>query len=708
MGNSKMRRTIAASAYYHIKPLIPRRIQIYLRHRLGKKYRAKYAEVWPIDQHAAQKPPNWNGWPEHKEFAFVLTHDVETASGCARCLKLMDLDSSLGFRSSFNFVAADYPIPSQLHTTLIQHGFEIGLHGLHHNPTMYSSSRAFRQQAIHINRHMKKWGAVGFRSPAMHHNLEWLHSLNLEYDASTFDTDPFEPQPDGMRTIYPFWVRRRDTTGGYIELPYTLPQDFTLFVVLGEKSIEVWKNKLDWIAEHGGMALLITHPDYMNWTDAKPGREEYPFAYYRQFLEYVRDKYEGRYWHALPREVAAFWKKQYPSTDRISAPRGQHICMPTYSFYESDNRVRRYAESLAKAGNTVDVVSLRRIGQSRREVIEGVSVHRIQQRTRNEKGRWTYFSKLLLFLIKSAGFISWKHLKKRYDIVHVHNVPDVEVFAAFLPKISGSKIILDIHDIVPELFCSKFGVKPNSFWFKMLCLKEKLSIAFANHVIVSNGIWQERLVERSTLRNKCSVFLNYPDPAIFSSKALQVNGDRQKILYPGSLNWHQGLDIALRAFAKIKDEVPRADFHIYGEGPALEALVDLANDLRIKERVAFQNPIPIREIATVMATATCGIVPKKNNLFGNEAFSTKILEFMALGVPVVVSNTAVDRLYFDPSLVLFFESGNVESLAEKLLLMLTNDALRKQLVENSLKFVQDYTWAKKESNYFALLESLKK
>jgi glycosyltransferase involved in cell wall biosynthesis len=683
-------------------------MQIYLRHRIGNNYRAKYVDVWPIDQPAAQKPPNWKGWPEQKEFALVLTHDVETAFGCSRCLPLMDLESSLGFRSCFNFVAADYPVPSQLRTALIQKGFEIGIHGLHHDPTMYSSSQAFRKQAIQINRYMKEWGAVGFRSPAMHHNLEWLHSLNLEYDASTFDTDPFEPQPDGMRTIYPFWVPRRDSMGGYVELPYTLPQDFTLFVVLGEKSIELWKNKLDWIVEHGGMALLITHPDYMNWTGAKLGREEYPSPYYRQFLEYVRDKYKGRYWHALPREVAAFWKRQYASCNEIpiGAPRGQHICMPTYSYYESDNRVRRYAESLVKAGNTVDVVSLRRIGQSHREVIENVSVHRIQQRTKNEKGRWSYFGKLLLFLIKSAGFISWKHIKKRYDIVHVHNVPDIEVFAAFLPKYLGSRIILDIHDIVPELFCSKFRVKPNSFWFNVLCLKERLSIAFANHVIVSNGIWQERLTERSTLRDKCSVFLNYPDPAIFSPRALPVNENRQKILYPGTLNWHQGLDIALRAFANIKDQVPRADFHIYGEGPSLETLLGLVDDLGIKERVVFHDPMPIREIAKVMATATCGIVPKRADLFGNEAFSTKILEFMALGVPVVVSNTAVDRLYFDPSLVLFFESGNVESLAEKLLLMLTNDDLRNRLVENSLKFVQDYTWAKKESSYFALLESL--
>ena len=100
-------------------------------------------------------------------------------------------------------------------------------------------------------------GSVGFRSPSMYHNLELLHHLNIEYDASTFDTDPFEPQPDGMATIFPFWVSSQDPQKGYVELPYTLPQDFLLFVLLQEKNIDIWKKKLDWIVDHGGMACLM-------------------------------------------------------------------------------------------------------------------------------------------------------------------------------------------------------------------------------------------------------------------------------------------------------------------------------------------------------------------------------------------------------------------------------------------------------------------
>jgi len=382
------------------------------------------------------------------------------------------------------------------------------------------------------------------------------------------------------------------------------------------------------------------------------------------------------------------------------------VCMPTYSYYENDNRVRRYAESLVKAGSLVDIFSLRRKGQDPFEVIDGVNVYRIQQRTKNEKDKWSYFAKLFFFLVRSAIFIAIHHLRKAYDVVHVHNVPDIEVFAATLPKLMGSKVILDIHDIVPELFCSKFKSGSNSIWFKLLCLKEKISVAFADHVIISNAIWGDRIIERAAGRDKCSVLLNYPDPTIFKKQQARSNGDRDFILYPGTLNWHQGLDIALNAFCRIKDRIPQVDFHIYGEGPALDDLVKLARDLKIQDRVQFKGIIPITQIASVMSAAKCGIVPKRAGVFGNEAFSTKVLEFMTLGVPLVVAGTAIDRYYFDSSLVLFFEPGNEESLSEKLLLLLTNDELREKLVSNSLEFVQDYSWAKKQHSYFSIINAL--
>jgi len=293
--------------YYRIKPIIPRRLQVILRRWLLRGKLIFCHETWPIDWRAGTPPPSWRGWPGGKRFALTLTHDVETAQGVEACSALMTLEERHGFRSSFNFVAKDYPVDPVLRHRLADRGFEIGIHGLSHDGNLYKSREYFRSQAGEINRYLKEWGAVGFRSPAMHHNLKWLHDLSIEYDASTFDTDPFEPQPDGVGTVFPFFATGTKGRAGYVELPYTLPQDFTLFVLMKERSIDIWKRKLDWIAECGGMALLITHPDYMVFDGRKPRYDQYPAKMYEAFLEYVRSEYADLYWHGLPKEMARFW-----------------------------------------------------------------------------------------------------------------------------------------------------------------------------------------------------------------------------------------------------------------------------------------------------------------------------------------------------------------------------------------------------------------
>jgi len=165
---------------------------------------------WPIDHNAGKPPEGWTGWPNGNKFALVLTHDVETAEGLDKCYQLAEIEERLGFRSSFSFVPGDYPVPAALRQSLTDRGFEIGVHGLHHNGNPFRSDSFFKKQAIEINRYLKEWGSVGFRSPSMYHDLELLHHLDIEYDASTFDTDPFEPQPDGMGAIFPFWVPNQD------------------------------------------------------------------------------------------------------------------------------------------------------------------------------------------------------------------------------------------------------------------------------------------------------------------------------------------------------------------------------------------------------------------------------------------------------------------------------------------------------------------
>jgi len=297
--------------YYQARPLLSRWVRLYFRRRLMRRQRARTIDTWPIDPQSADTRPPWKTWPDNKRFSVVLTHDVKCESGLEKCLQLMEIEQQAGVRSSFNFVAEKYVTPPDLRKKLTEQGFEVGVHGLLNDGKLYNSNEIFRERAIRINQTLHDWGALGFRSPSMHHNLEWLHQLNILYDASTFDTDPFEPDHSGVQTIFPFWVPGPEENGGYIELPYTLPQDSSLFLFLQEKTINIWKQKLDWIAKNRGMVLINTHPDYMNFSSKKPRGLMYPADFYRQFLDYLASEYRGLYWLALPREMAEFAKDEY-------------------------------------------------------------------------------------------------------------------------------------------------------------------------------------------------------------------------------------------------------------------------------------------------------------------------------------------------------------------------------------------------------------
>jgi hypothetical protein len=302
-----LRSTVAQAlqyAYYAVKPIIPTAARFTLRHWYSRPLRSMHATRWPIPP-VCTVPAGWPGWPGGKRFAFVLSHDVEGKKGLDRCRELAGLDMRLGLRSSFNFVPEGaYETPEELRRFLTGHGFEVGVHDLRHDGRLYASHRSFMAAAPRINHYLDAWKASGFRAGFMRHDLEWIKQLDVRYDSSTFDYDPFEPQPDGVNTVFPFWVARSDGTG-YVELPYTLPQDSTLFLVLRERTNAIWKQKLDWIAGHGGMAQVVVHPDYISFDNCRTSTE-YPVAIYRDFLSYVVARYRDSAWFARPGEVADY------------------------------------------------------------------------------------------------------------------------------------------------------------------------------------------------------------------------------------------------------------------------------------------------------------------------------------------------------------------------------------------------------------------
>jgi glycosyltransferase involved in cell wall biosynthesis len=695
--------------YYLLKPYLPWGARIAARRVAARRQRVANAEVWPIDEAASRPPEGWTGWPEGKKFAVVLTHDVEGQEGLDKCRALMEIDREMGFLSSFNFIPeGTYRVSDELRADIVKSGFEVGVHDLNHDGKLFASKEAFGWKAAKINTYLRDWNAAGFRSAFMLRNLDWMHSLDVAYDSSTFDTDPFELQPIGTGTIFPFWIpstKSATPRGGFVEMPYTLAQDSTLFLVLGEASPDIWIRKLDWIAQNGGMAQVNVHPDYLQLEGQRRSNRTYPVAYYRSLLRHIRDRYAGLYWQPIPRDLAAY---VVSGKVRPTFARPKRICMVTHSFYENDNRVTRYAEALAARGDDVDVVSLRRSQITpKEETINGVHVFRIQNRFgKKERSLLSFIWPLFRFLAASSFWVSRRQAAKSYDLLHIHNMPDFLVFAGWYPKLSGVSVILDIHDIVPEFYSSKFGAgkNPKALW--LLKWMERKSAHFADYVIVANDLWLKKYELRTGSQNKCSVFINNVDTHTFRPQARTRNDGKLIVLFPGGLQWHQGLDIAIRAFTRVSRELPNAEFHIYGDGNMKPSLVTLVAELKLEKNVLFFDPVRISEIAGVMANADLGVVPKRADSFGNEAYSTKIMEFMSLGIPVVVSRTKIDQFYFDDSVVRFFESGNPDALAAGIVDVLRDDGLRRRLIANALEYSYKNSWTSRKADYLRIVDRL--
>ncbi len=232
-------------------------------------------------------------WPFEARYTQVLTHDVETADGQGFVTRLADLEERLGFRSSFNFVAERYPLDHGLLEDLVARGFEVGVHGRRHAGRELRSRWVFEQHARHINEHLRRLGAVGFWSPLTHRHPEWMQSLEVEYDASFFDSDPFEPMPRGTMSLRPF------TIGRFLELPYTQAQDFTLVDVLEERQPRLWLEKTAYL-RFCGIAFLNAHPDYLP--------ESCHQRMCAAFLEQL--SCDPICWNAPPRDVARLWPRR--------------------------------------------------------------------------------------------------------------------------------------------------------------------------------------------------------------------------------------------------------------------------------------------------------------------------------------------------------------------------------------------------------------
>jgi peptidoglycan/xylan/chitin deacetylase (PgdA/CDA1 family) len=328
-GEGRWELSLPKKIYYQLKSLLPRPLIKLMRQsyskqggRLNWHIEDRYPRfLWEVMQQillltGKERVTILDFWPASTKYAFVLTHDIETAKGQAFVRRVAELETDLGFRSSFNFVPERYTLDEELIQELKEKGFEVGMHGLKHDGKLFFSRSTFERRAKIINKYLEEYGVVGYRSPLMHRNPYWLQLLNIEYDLSFFDTDPFEPILGGTMSIWPFQI------GKFIELPYTLPQDYTLVDILDETSPKIWLEKVDFIEKYHGMVLVNVHPDYLlnrnNWD------------VYEAFLSAMKKR--NGYWHALPKEIASWWRQRMEEKLSLSS-----VTKTTVSL--DDNRI---------------------------------------------------------------------------------------------------------------------------------------------------------------------------------------------------------------------------------------------------------------------------------------------------------------------------------------------------------------------------------
>jgi peptidoglycan/xylan/chitin deacetylase (PgdA/CDA1 family) len=298
--------------YYRVKRLLPRGAWLAARRAFTARVKPPAFPRWPLEDGvttlvrfsalchllaagAEEAPFAWF-WPGRHRAALILTHDVESAEGLRLALDLAALEESRGLRSSFNIVGHQYPVDTGIVRELAGRGFEIGLHGLHHDRSLFSSRAEFERQLPGLAEAAQRLGAVGFRSPATYRVWEWLDELPVDYDCTIPHSDPYEPQPGGCCSVWPFML------GRLVELPYTLPQDHTLFTLLRRRSAAPWLEQAAAIEERHGLIQCLSHPDpgYLGDADKR--------ALYAEFLDAVAE-WPGL-WKALPREVASWWRRR--------------------------------------------------------------------------------------------------------------------------------------------------------------------------------------------------------------------------------------------------------------------------------------------------------------------------------------------------------------------------------------------------------------
>ena len=389
------------------------------------------------------------------------------------------------------------------------------------------------------------------------------------------------------------------------------------------------------------------------------------------------------------------------------------MAMVVFSIYPADSRVRRVAETLLKEGMVLDLICLCQDGAAQHEVSDGIDILRLPIMHRRSS-KFVYAYNYSAFILIAAVVMALRSLRRRYDLVYVHNMPDVLVLTSLVPKMLGAKVLLDLHDPMPELMRTIFNLDKGSLGVRIIKRLEKWSLARAHQVLTVNVACKRIFASRSCPPDKIGVVMNTPDEEIFpvrtprsyrSSEGIPVS--HFVVMYHGSAVERNGLDLAIGAFARVRKSVPTAEFRIFAyRTPFLDQMMDEARKSGLEDCVHYFGPRSLEELVPEIENCDLGIVPNHRNAFTEINTPVRILEYLAMGKPVIAPRTPGVQDYFDPRSILFFESGNEEDLARMIEYAAFHYSEAVESAERGQRVYQAHRWSQERRTLLNLLGGL--
>ena len=405
---------------------------------------------------------------------------------------------------------------------------------------------------------------------------------------------------------------------------------------------------------------------------------------------------------------------QAPEPSSTESLRGKRVAVVVFSHYPSDPRPRREAETLAQLGMKVEVISLRQNDQEPlRETFNGINILRVPLK-HWRGGKIAYVFQYGYFILSAFFLLAFRSLTRRYSLVHVHNMPDVLVFAALVPKICGAKVILDLHDPMPELMMTIFSLKRESLGVRMLQLLEKWSISFADAVFTPNAAFQKLFAARSCRADKLRVVMNSPDERIFkyrdSTQQTPAVRDAAKpfiIMYHGAIVERHGLDIAVQALESLIRFIPSAELRIFGRPtPFVHQVMELVRERGLQEAVRYLGVRSLDQIVEAIDDCDVGIIPNRRSIFTEINMPTRIFEYLARGKPVIAPLAAGIQDYFSSNDLIFFELGDADDLARKIRYVFSQPREVTEIMKRGQAVYRAHRWSEERSGLVVLVGEL--